>query len=79
MLLHLGGGTAVHSANIVTVIDGARLTADTRYLIDAARAEDRYRGAAAPKSYVIVHEDGRNLVYGAVVAVRTLKKRIENR
>ena len=78
MLVHLGGGTSVRGADIVTVLDGARLTADCDYLIGRAKAEARYRGADAPKSYVIVRENGRNLVYGAVVAVRTLKKRIEN-
>ncbi len=77
MLLHLGGGVSVRGADMVTVIDGAGLTEDTRYLIACARAEERYRGAAAPKCYVIVRENGRNLVYGAAVAVRTLKKRIE--
>lgn len=78
MLVHLGGGASVRRREIVTVLDGARLTADTARLIARARAEARYRGADAPKSFVIANENGRNLVYGAAVAVRTLKMRIEN-
>ena len=79
MYLHLGEGAVVAERDIVGIfdLDTATVSADTRSYLRYLQDEGRVRavGTELPKSFIVVMEDGKELLYTSQISSATLLKR----
>ena len=79
MYLHLGEGAVVAERDIVGIfdLDTATVSTDTRSYLRHLQDEGRVRavGTELPKSFIVVMEDGKELLYTSQISSATLLKR----
>lgn len=82
MYLHLGQEVVVKHRDIVGIFDLEKTTLSkaTKDFLSQATKEERVVTVSyeMPKSFVVVLEDGKNMVYISQISAATLKKRAES-
>ncbi len=82
MYLHLGQEVVVKHRDIVGIFDLEKTTLSkaTKDFLSQATKEGRVITVSyeMPKSFVVVLEDGKNMVYISQISAATLKKRAES-
>ncbi len=76
MLLHIGADVSIPLDRILFVINTSGMMPTTKAYIDKARKERRLTPCTGKvKSYVVLRERGREVVYASHIASSTLEKR----
>lgn len=76
MLLHIGADVGVPLEKVLFVLNGRGMQAGAKEFILRARRERRYNACEGEaKSYVVLRERGREVVYASHIASATLEKR----
>ena len=82
MYVHLGQNTVIRSRDLIGIFDLEKTTLSkaTKDFLSQATKEGRVITVSyeMPKSFVVVLEDGKNMVYISQISAATLKKRAES-
>ena len=77
MQLHIGEDVSIPLAGLICVLNGTDMMPDTEAYIAQAKKRRRFRNCrGAVKSYLLVKEYGREVVYASPIAATTLEKRL---
>lgn len=77
MQLHIGDNRSIPFERMLFVLNARGMTDVTRAYVERAKKARRLRKCrGAPKSYVVVNERGREVIYESLLASATLKKRM---
>ncbi|MBP3705731.1 MAG: DUF370 domain-containing protein [Clostridia bacterium] len=79
MYINIGAATVLRTENIVGIfdMDNTTVSARTRRYLNTAEKEGKIINVAEdiPKSFVVVNEDGENIIYLSQLSTSTLLKR----
>ena len=79
MLLHIGENVSVPLDGLLFILNDRGITPRAQAFVAQARSEHRYmRAGGRAKSYVVVRERGREVVYESLLASSTLEKRLRD-
>ena len=79
MLLHIGENVSIPLERLLFILNGGGMGAGTRAFVERAKKEHRLmRCAGEAKSYLVVRERGREVIYASPIASATLEKRLRD-
>lgn len=77
MQLHIGGDVSIPLGGLICILNGTGMMPETEAYIAKAKKRRRFRNCQGkPKSYLLVNEHGREMVYASPIAAATLEKRL---
>ena len=77
MQLHIGEDVSIPLDRLILVLNRTGMMPDTQDYIERAKRNRRFRSCRGrEKSYVLVNEHGREVVYASPIAAATLEKRL---
>lgn len=79
MVLHLGDDLTIPIDKLIMIISVAGMMPMTRAYVEKAVKERRYRDCQGKaKSYALVRERGKDVIYASMIAPATLYKRLDD-
>ena len=79
MQLHIGEDVSIPLSGLICVLNGTGMMPDTEAYIARAKKRRHFRSCrGAVKSYLLVNEHGREVVYASPIAAATLEKRLRS-
>jgi len=77
MQLHIGEDVSIPLDRLILVLNRTGMMPDTQAYIERAKRNRRFRTCRGrEKSYLLVNEHGREVVYASPIAAATLEKRL---
>lgn len=77
MQLHIGEDVSIPLGGLICVLNRTGMMPDTEAYIARAKKRRRFRNCRGEaKSYLLVNEHGREVVYASPIAAATLEKRL---
>ena len=77
MQLHIGADVSIPLSGLICIVNATGMMPETEAYIANAKKRRRFRSCQGkPKSYLLVKEHGREMVYASPIAAATLEKRL---